>query len=357
MGTINQEYYKVKSKANRIEYVDALRGFAMFLVVYSHVWTFCYHANSKGTFASLLSNFFLVLFFFVSGFVAYKEKQELTFVSVVKMLKNKAVQLLIPTFAFSLILFCIINHNYNKLQHITLAEYWFTYCLFLFFLLYYSTIYVCKKLQGIKFDLAIICVALFFYIISFSHTTIERSQIGANIFHYLGMKNLRFFIFFCIGILIRRHFNFFKRITDNTYWMSIFILGFFFMIFYADNIDFALWKPIRMLIYGILSIFVIFSFFRKHEMSMKSDTKFGFILQYIGKRTLDIYMIHYMFLPRNLHALGKILENYSNPSLEFFLTATISLLVILISIIVGNIIRMSPLLSYYFLGDKNIKNY
>ncbi len=341
--------------SKRIEYVDALRGFAMFLVIYAHIWTFCYHSNNKGTFASLLSNFYLVIFFFVSGFVAFKEKQDWNLNYISKWLKDKAIQLLVPTATFSFILFFIIYHQYSKIQHITLAEYWFTYCLFLFFLFYYLTMYVCKKLQEPILDVAIICIALFIYIISFSHTIIDRTELGEKLFHYLGMKNWRFYIFFCIGILTRKNFNGFKKITDNRYWISLFIIGFFLMIFYSDSIDFILWKPIRMLLYGTLSILVIFSFFRKYENSMKSDTKFGYYLQYIGKRTLDIYMIHYMFLPRNLHALGKILEKYSNPSLEFFLTTTISLFVILISIIIGNIIRMSPFLSYYLLGGKSYK--
>ena len=28
--------------SKRIEYIDTLRGFAMFLVVYAHIWTFGY---------------------------------------------------------------------------------------------------------------------------------------------------------------------------------------------------------------------------------------------------------------------------------------------------------------------------
>ena len=46
----------------RIEYVDALRGFTMYLVVYAHIWTFAYHADGKDSFANILLNFFLVLF-------------------------------------------------------------------------------------------------------------------------------------------------------------------------------------------------------------------------------------------------------------------------------------------------------
>ena len=134
--------------------------------------------------------------------------------------------------------------------------------------------------------------------------------------------------------------------------MALIVVGFFFMLFFVDLIVFQMWKPIKMIIYGLLSIIIIFTFFRKYEKSFQSETKVGYVMQYVGKRTLDIYMIHYFILPLNLKALGDYFVNNVNPILEFFITTILVMLVITASIVIGNIIRLSPLLSHYLLGSK-----
>ena len=73
----------------RIEYIDAMRGFTMLLVVYSHILVFSYentliydlHAGGLNligagegnalTFNSLFVLFRMPLFFFISGFIIY----------------------------------------------------------------------------------------------------------------------------------------------------------------------------------------------------------------------------------------------------------------------------------------------
>ena len=339
----------------RIEYIDALRGFSMYLVVYAHIWSFCYHADNKNSFDHILLNFFLVLFFFVSGFVAFKKEQEWNLGVLGKNLKKKAVQLLIPSVVFTTLLYATVYHNLTAIQNIALAEYWFTVQLFIFFLFYYFTMLFCSKMIGAKLNILLLITALFIFMISFSHLAFEKTQIGANLFHYLGIKFWRYYLFFCIGIVIRNSFERFKKLTDTPLWIALFVIGFFFMILFADKIDFPMWKPINMIIYGVFSIIVIFTFFRKYESSFHSSTKVGYVMQYIGKRTLDIYMIHYFILPLNLYSLGVFFENNVNPILEFFLTTIIVMLVITISIVIGNAIRLSPLLSHYLLGTK--KNY
>lgn len=53
---------------NRIEYLDALRGFVMLLVVLGHVPMYCYHNTAGGlSFCLVGSTFHLALFFFIAG--------------------------------------------------------------------------------------------------------------------------------------------------------------------------------------------------------------------------------------------------------------------------------------------------
>ena len=338
----------------RIEYIDALRGFCMYLVVYAHIWGYGYHADGLISFKHILGNFFLVLFFFVSGFVAYKKDVQWTGNTIVKMLRKKFVQLIIPSVVFCF-LFCIYDHHsYNPLWHVSTSWYWFTVQLFLFFLFYYLTMMVTRNTSDNTKNLSLIAVAVILYLFSFSHVLFERTQAGATLFSYLGMENWRLYIFFCIGVLMREHIEVVKRWINNPIAMAAFIILFFMMVFFADSINFSLWKPIKNIVYGGASIMVIFAFFYKYQPSFSQDRKLGKVMQYVGKRTLDIYMIHYFLLPFNLDFMGKWFTNNPNPTLEFFITTAIAAMVIALSIVIGNIIRLSPTLSHYLLGGKKV---
>ena len=341
--------------SKRIEYIDALRGFTMYLVVYSHIWTFGYHTDTRNSFAHILTNFFLVLFFFISGFVAYKREFYWTFNNTICLLKTKAIQLLCPTIFFCSLFCWWGGYGIDSAFSPSNAGYWFTLHLFYFYVFYSITNLISSRIKGIKFEFILLLIALLIYGISYSHEIIERTQFGADLFYYLGMKNWRYYLFFCLGVFVRKNFNTFVKTTDQSWWMALFILGFFGMIFYADNITIPMWKPLNMIIYGGLSVVIIFTFFRKYENAFLNTSRLGYVMQYIGKRTMDIYMIHYFLLPRNLNSLGQLFTEYSNPSLEFFVTTTIALIVILLSLIVGNIIRLSQFLSTLLLGEKTHK--
>lgn len=64
----------------RLEYIDALRGFTMILVVFAHIINYGYHitdakAETMDTFNNLFIRFRMPLFFFISGFVLYKQER------------------------------------------------------------------------------------------------------------------------------------------------------------------------------------------------------------------------------------------------------------------------------------------
>ena len=67
------------NKPARMEWLDAMRGFTMILVVAHHVSTDCFGQDIKQSAAlSFLVLFRMPLFFFVSGFLAYSSKVEWT---------------------------------------------------------------------------------------------------------------------------------------------------------------------------------------------------------------------------------------------------------------------------------------
>lgn len=330
----------------------------MYLVVYSHVWTYCYKTDSSKSFDHILVNFFLALFFFVSGFVAYKKDFSWTRKSIVGIWKRKFVQLIIPSVVFCLVLcwqlanLWNIAFSFDPLWGISTSWYWFTVQLFFFFVIYTLTMTVVRYAKSSYQSIFLLVIALLIYCLSFSHTIMEKTQIGADLFQYLGMKHWRLYVFFTMGVLMRKHILAVKKLIEQSIVMAVVIIVFFLMVLFSDYINLPMWKPVGAILYGGVSVWIIFAFFYKYQHSFSQDRLLGRTMQYIGKRTLDIYMIHYFILPRHLKCLGQFFSDNVNPVIEFFITSAIVLLIIFVSILIGNIVRLSPLLSHYLLGEK-----
>ena len=104
-------------------------------------------------------------------------------------------------------------------------------------------------------------------------------------------------------------------------------------------------------ILAYIGIIVVYAFFRRNQDSYILSSKIGSSLKYKGRRTLDIYMLHYFFLPK-LPDLGNWLKSCPNIAIELVIVIALSLVVIGISLIVSNIIRVSDVLAYYLFGKR-----
>lgn len=103
---------------------------------------------------------------------------------------------------------------------------------------------------------------------------------------------------------------------------------------------------------AVLGIILIFCFFREKQNLFASSTTLGYVLQFVGKRTLDVYLLHYFFLPRNLNCIGYFfIENY-NPTIELFVTLFFAILVVSLSLLTSSIIRLSPFYERFIFGVK-----
>ena len=124
----------------RIEYIDALRGITMILVVFSHVELFGFHADEPTLLNSLFISFRMPLFFFISGFIAYKASIEWNMRTWWAMSKKKLLVQLIPTFIFGIIYtYAYFNANFQTfITHNGKLGYWFTIALLEIFLIIYT---------------------------------------------------------------------------------------------------------------------------------------------------------------------------------------------------------------------------
>ena len=82
-----------------------------------------------------------------------------------------------------------------------------------------------------------------------------------------------------------------------------------------------------------------------------SDSRTGKALQVVGSNTLGIYLIHYFFLAGNWSFLRTISTN-TPPALLLIIFALLAVVIIACCMVVIRVIRLSPFLAKYMIGDK-----
>jgi len=347
---------------NRLEYIDAMRGFTMLLVVYSHIITWSYDSPfniSSNTFNSFFILFRMPLFFFVSGFVLYKATQvwnlKNSFAFILKKFKVQIISTLIFLGLFCFLFDLQIN---SSITHIGKAGYWFTISLFEYYIAY---ILIDKVFYKIKnkwlYDIIILSIGIFIFFITFKpQDTYQLLNINPSIFNALGFPMFKYFIFFLFGVIIKRHFEEFKNTINNPQKIGVLIIVFFILVLMYLKLgsfpSFLLNLPF-LIFAGFAGIIITFSFFYKYQNCFTKERRIGRVLQYIGRRTLDIYLLHYFFLPRNLKMVGEWFTENINPTLEFFVSIALAAMVIALCLVVSSIIRISPLLANWLFGVKN----
>ena len=122
-------------KKQRIEYLDAMRGFTMILVVFSHILlcTFQMPEASGFSFNDIFVTFRMPLFYFLSGFLMFKPDRFKNLNGTIDFIKKKFVVQIIPTVIFSLVFCLVFAKTYGGLLNDTAKHgFWFTYTLFFY---------------------------------------------------------------------------------------------------------------------------------------------------------------------------------------------------------------------------------
>jgi peptidoglycan/LPS O-acetylase OafA/YrhL len=167
---------------------------------------------------------------------------------------------------------------------------------------------------------------------------------------FLSVALWRFFLFFCVGAWMRRHFDAFIRWTSKPAVILVIAVAFF-AIASTSHIDNMWFEMFRFYVGGITGMWLVFTCFRLSE-SWLQKLRLSKPLQYVGTRTLDIYLLHYFFLPRFLMPYADQLKAFDSHFLEFWAILAVSLIVLLFSLLTSYIIRLSPFLGHYLFGVK-----
>ena len=319
------------AKKPRLEWLDAMRGFTMILVVANHVsQTGFMQAVKFSSSLSFLILFRMPLFFFISGFLAYKASQVWDIPNLFRLVGKKLRIQIIPTVVFFFFGMAVLFDNFVdavilKFHSPLKGGYWFTIALLYMFIIYYLFAYLESKLKWKSW----IPITLLFLV---SLGVYETCYLPHEFWWAFGRRGVKPSTFLDDSCLIQ--VMLILCTMDSLKWHQL-------------RMQWAV-VPLTLAKFSLLTI--VFMYFRYYHQYFTKLTVIGRSLQYIGRRTLDIYLIHYLFLP-NLPGIGTFFKiNQHNFAIDLTLAVLIALLVIGFSCVTSNILRISPFFKKYLFG-------
>ena len=358
----------VKVRKPRLEWLDALRGFTMIMVVAYHVCQQGFMMTAKISSSMPFLVFLrMPLFFFVSGFLAYKANLECNLPTLGRLVGKKIRVQMIPTIVFFLFAACVIRSEPTFLKAVdamlhstTKGGYWFTLALLYMFVIYYLFSYLESKLKR-KTSIPIL---LFFVLSLVVYETCylpkyfwwaygHRPAVSDSWLHVTSLfQVMQYMPFFLYGNIVRRYWDQSQRIMDSRWFYPIIMV-----VVIICTLDALKWHTLRMqwanlplTLAKFILLTIVFMYFRHYHQYFTKMTWIGRSLQYIGRRTLDIYLIHFLFMP-NLPGVGNFFDaNRHNFMMDTTLSVLIALVIIGFCIVTSNILRVSPLFKKYLFG-------
>ena len=109
------------------------------------------------------------------------------------------------------------------------------------------------------------------------------------------------------------------------------------------------------LLLSISGIIITLATFRKNSNFFASDNKIAKTLKFIGKRTLDIYLLHYFFLSHNLPNIFPFFTEHNLPLFEFTASLFITALIIGACLFISSVLRTNNTLAHFLFGAKSDK--
>ena len=348
-----------------MEWLDAMRGFTMILVVAYHVAEFGFVESEKIS-ASLpfLVLFRMPLFFFVSGFLAYKATWVWTPQSFVSLTWKKIKVQVLPALVF-LCVFLVVKgklpfaEGFMKcMQSPTKGGYWFTWVLLQMFFIYYLVAALFQR-WGKKAEHVAILVLWVISVVAYLSLYMPK-EFGkwyeSDWMMYSSFyETLKFLQFFLLGNLVHRHWHGTQRLFEVRWFFPLLVVLSFMCCADLFKWHRLTWEwtnlPKTLAMYSLMLLVVMF--FRHYQTCFTRQTVVGRGLQYIGTRTLDIYLLHFILLPK-IPAVGRWLNDHQpNFLIDVVLSVGVALVVIAFCLLVSNLLRVSPVLKEYLFGRKS----
>lgn len=339
----------------RIGYIDAMRGFSMILVVFGHVLLSMGFPTDSTILGSILLTFRMPLFFFVSGFFAFRAIDKWTYKLSETILKRKVQAQIICTIVFySIYQLC---HSKTPLLFLTdgFSWFWFTIVLFQMFIIY-MILAVAEKIlkKPIIVTPGLIILSILFFIMFVKCGEFDNKMWSILSWYYL----VEYFQFFTFGILAKKYYSKFEQLLESDSFRTYTIISYIFLLLAVYGFDkafanysSAVYNIFSMILVRYAGLFTIFILFYNNRTYFANDEKPCRWLRFVGRRTLDIYMLHVFILP-NLLFMKPLLSDSGMLLMQLTVGITGAVLNIAVCLFMSSILRSSSTIAQWLFGEK-----
>lgn len=259
------------------------------MVIEGHVRLFGFGIGTYDNLSSLM--FYSVnmpIFFFVSGFLAYKGTVATSLIAKKTMQKFKL--LVIPAVVFKLFLDLLRGQNPIHVLKDGFGEYWFTITLFECFIIYYLIILLVKQ-RGLQM-IILAALALLGIVILCIYGKVGPAFVDLN-------HLIKYFHFFVFGLFAMCYYDSFERAMHNGWIKTLAIVVFFAILFVINK---PIWPSflfhlMRDLFLRYVGTFIFISFFVCNSSFFDKKTRYNDIICSVGEKSMAIYLLQYFFMP------------------------------------------------------------
>lgn len=323
----------------RIDYIDRMKGLAIFLVVMGHVYGMAF-AQSDDVACRVISSFHMPLFMFLSGLVACSGATS-PFWNITK-LSRKLRGLLLPLIVFGMCFTMTWVSDFGSglkcfLESPNKNGYWYLMTLAVFYVS--LSIYRLNFKQKWYIDV-VLAIAIWGGMFALWKYTAQTKD-------YFCMLNCgNFYPFFMLGVMTTKY-NLLNKMHKVNWLFSLCIVAYAFL-FCVDMPFHALVSLNKHIFLPFCMVYIVVTLFVGRHGATSYGEK---ILDFVGKRTLDIYVIHYFFISMiHLKDLGNNWEVTDNSLLMFIVAIGLSVVITALSIGVGYVLHQGRIIEKFVYG-------
>lgn len=323
----------------RLHYIDQLKGFAIILVVFGHI-----AEKSMGIedspFNFMYQSFHMPLFLFLSGIFVFSGIENFDWKDFIFFIKKKAIRILLPFLIVGGAYSIIVLHNFVSVYNGVFGGYWFLPAVFLCMLFSFFSCAISHRLTMMKPYVSDLLSFLFIFgIISIPWL------LHLDIPYWLHA--LKGFPFFMFGMFYNKYSKLKQMICYNDILLTSSIILYILSSIVMICFDFHF-----IIITGFFAIIMFVNIFSKYETQIPNK------LEMIGQYSLEIYVLHWFFLP-NLNDIGKLIYGNDcfngNLSVILLVCCIMSIPIIALCLFVSTIIKRSKLMRYLCFGIRQNK--